>query len=143
MFKIWEKTKDVPYSYFKHLETCEALEDAGKLSATFMSLPVHSGNPFVWTDVSRMRTLNSNQANKKREKHICPLQLDIIHRLINYFSMEGEVVRDVFGGIGSVGYEALKMNRKAIIIELFTQYWCDAYKYLRDVESQKNVPTLF
>jgi DNA modification methylase len=143
MFKIWEKTKDVPYSYFKHLETCEALEDAGKLSATFMSLPVHSGNPFVWTDVSRMRTLNSNQANKKREKHICPLQLDIIHRLINYFSMEGEVVRDVFGGIGSVGYEALKMNRKAVIIELFTQYWGDAYKYLRDVESQKNVPTLF
>ena len=143
MFKIWEQTKDVPYSYFKHLQACEALDEAGNLSATFMSLPVNSNSDFVWTDVSRMRTLNGNQVSKGQEKHICPLQFDIIDRLINYFSMEGEIVRDVFGGIMSVPYRALKMGRKAIGIELNTAYFNDGVKYCRDTEMLKNVPTLF
>lgn len=143
MFKLWEETKDVPYSYFKHLEACRSLESVDKLSKTFMSLPVHSGSPFVWSDISRMRTLNGNQVSKGQEKHICPLQFDIIDRLINYFSMEGEIVRDVFGGIMSVPYRALKMKRKAIGIELNTAYFNDGVKYCRDMEALKNVPTLF
>lgn len=70
------------------------MEDIGKLPATFMAVPPISNNPDVWTDITRMNTLNSEQAKKNEVKHICPLQLDIIERLIERYSNPGETVGD-------------------------------------------------
>jgi DNA modification methylase len=120
------------------------LEDIGKLPATFMAVPPISNNPDVWTDITRMNTLNSEQAKKNEVKHICPLQLDIIERLIERYSNPGETVGDFFGGIMSVPYQAVKMGRKGWGCELNTSYWKDGIKHLRSAElKQATTLTLF
>jgi DNA modification methylase len=145
--KICRKWKDINktevYDFFEHLSICEQLDTLKKLSSTFMTLPVHSNNDFVWTDVNRMNTLNTNQANSKKEKHICPLQFDIIERLINRYSMRGEVVLDPFSGLFSTSYKALQLGRKSIGIELNPEYFADGNFYIRTLISKLRVPTLF
>ncbi len=131
------------YDFAEHLKACEDLEEAGKLSRLFMTLPTHSNNDMVWTDINRMNTLNANQVNRKKEKHICPLQLDIISRLINRFTMKGEIVDDPFGGLFSTAYKALEMGRGAISTELNPEYYDDGLFYLKSIEYKINVPTLF
>lgn len=131
------------YSYVEHLEACRDLEKSEKLSKKFMALPTHSTNPDVWTDINRMNTLNANQANRKKEKHICPLQLDIIERLIERYSNEGDLIDDPFGGLFSTAYKALQMNRKATSCELNPDYYDDGLFYLKSIEYKINVPTLF
>lgn len=140
----WKKynTQNV-YDFKEHLEACTNLENAGKLSRLFMTLPTHSANDMVWTDINRMNTLNANQANRKKEKHICPLQLDIIERLINRFTMKGEIVNDPFGGLFSTAYKALEMGRGAISTELNPDYFDDGLFYLKSIEYKINLPTLF
>lgn len=142
--KLW-KNNDLSevYNYAKHLELSEELEKLGKLSSLFMTLPTHSNNELVWTDINRMNTLNANQANKKKEKHICPLQLDIIERLINRFSSEGEEVFDPFGGLLSTSFIASKLKRKSRCHELNTQYFTDGLYHLKAQEYKLSIPTLF
>lgn len=78
----------------------------------------------VWNDVDYSRTLNYREGKQSEdEKHICPLQLDTIERIILLYSNEHETVFSPFGGIGSEGYQALKMNRKSISIELKESYF--------------------
>jgi len=78
----------------------------------------------VWMDIDQGNTLNYMKAkDEKDEKHICPLQLDTIERLILLYSNKGDVVLSPFGGIGSEGYQALKMGRKSISIELKESYF--------------------
>ena len=78
----------------------------------------------VWYDVDYSRTLQYTTARDSNdEKHICPLQLDTIERVIHLYSNEGETVGSFFGGIGSEGYQALKMNRKSVSIELKESYF--------------------
>jgi DNA modification methylase len=78
----------------------------------------------VWMDIDYSRTLQYRCARDNNdEKHICPLQLDTIERIIHLYSNEGETVLSPFGGIGSEGYQALKMNRKSISIELKESYF--------------------
>lgn len=142
--KQWEKhSKEEIYSFQEHLKVCEELDKHGKLSALFMTLPNHSNSDLVWTDINRMNTLNANQTNRKKEKHICPLQLDIIERLINRFSNKGELIDDPFGGLFSTAYKALEMQRKAISVELKPEYYDDGLFYLKAIEYKINVPTLF
>lgn len=94
--------------------------------------------------INRMNTLNTNQANKKKEKHICPLQLDIIERILHLYSNEGETVLSPFGGIGSEGYTALKMNRKSISIELKESYFTiNAKNHKSCIEEKNSILTLF
>lgn len=131
------------YSFKEHLETCEKLEEQNKLSALFMTLPTHSCNDGVWTDINRMNTLNANQVNRKKEKHICPLQLDIIERLINRFTNKGEIVADPFGGLFSTAYKALESGRKAFSTELNPEYYDDGLFYLKSIEYKISLPTLF
>lgn len=131
------------YDFKEHLSICEELEEHNRLSALFMTLPTHSANNYVWTDINRMNTLNANQVNQKKEKHICPLQLDIIERLINRFTNEGELINDPFGGLFSTAYKALEMKRRAISCELNTEYYNDGLFYLKSIEYKINVPTLF
>jgi DNA modification methylase len=66
-----------------------------------MSLPPHSNNDLVWTDINRMNTLNANQVNGKKGKTYLPFQLDIIERLINRYTKKGDIVDDPFGGLFS------------------------------------------
>ena len=131
------------YNYAKHLELSEELEKLGKLSSLFMTLPTHSNNEMVWTDINRMNTLNANQANKKKEKHICPLQLDIIERLINRYSMEGDNVFDPFGGLLSTCYISSKLKRNSRAHELNSQYFADGLYHLKALEYKLSTPTLF
>jgi DNA modification methylase len=138
-----EYNKSSIYSFAEHLKACENLEEAGKLSRLFMTLPTHSINDMVWTGINRMNTLNTNQANRKKEKHICPLQLYIIERLINRFTMKGEIVDDPFGGLFSTAYKALEMGRGCISTELNPEYYDDGLFYLKSIEYKINVPTLF
>lgn len=142
--KYWKKhNSQEVYSFEEHLNICEVLESQDKLSSLFMTLPNHSNNDLVWTDINRMNTLNTNQANRKKEKHICPLQLDIIERLINRFTMEGDLVDDPFGGLFSTAYKAIEMQRNAISTELNPLYYEDGLYYLKSIEYKVNVPTLF
>jgi DNA modification methylase len=78
----------------------------------------------VWMDIDQTNTLQWSKARDKNdEKHICPLQLDVIERIILLYSNKGETVLSPFGGIGSEGYQALKMGRKSISIELKESYF--------------------
>jgi len=78
----------------------------------------------VWMDIDYGNTLNYRAGKDQNdEKHICPLQLDTIERLILLYSNEGETVFSPFGGIGSEGFQALKMKRKSISIELKESYF--------------------
>lgn len=79
----------------------------------------------VWMDIDYGNTLQGarNGRNEKDEKHICPLQLDTIERLIHLYSNIGDTVLTPFMGIGSEVYQAIKMNRKAIGFELKESYY--------------------
>jgi DNA modification methylase/superfamily II DNA or RNA helicase len=142
--RAWKKHNEQSiYDFSEHLATCEAMDEQEKLSSTFMTLPVHSNNEMVWTDINRMNTLNAKQVNKKKEKHICPLQFDIIERLIHRYSNPGETVCDPFGGLFSTNYKAMQMGRKSIAIELKSEYFNDGLFYLNAMDYKMNVPTLF
>ena len=75
--------------------------------------------------------------------HVCPLQLDIVERIINRFSNEADLVYDPFGGIGTVPYMALKMGRRGYMCELNSDYFRDACGYLNQAEEEMLAPTLF
>jgi len=78
----------------------------------------------VWMDINPSNTLQKNSCrNEKDERHICPLQLDVIERALQLWSNEGDTIASWFGGIGSEGYQALKMGRKAILCELKKEYF--------------------
>lgn len=78
----------------------------------------------VWMDIDVTNTLQyMNARDNNDEKHICPLQLGVIERIILLYSNRGETVLSPFGGIGSEGYQALKMGRKSISIELKESYF--------------------
>jgi DNA modification methylase len=76
----------------------------------------------IWTDIRETNTLNSIKAEKD-EKHMSPLQLDVIERCIRLWSNKDELVASPFGGIGSEGYMAIKLNRKALLCELKKEYF--------------------
>ncbi|MBA4852038.1 DNA methyltransferase [Emticicia sp. BO119] len=136
---IWKELEFAEgYNYDKHVEICEKLDSIGKLPSSFMSVPPQSHHPDVWDDITRMKTLNSDQAKKNLNKHICPLQLDITERVIERYSNKGEWVLDPFGGIMSVPYVALLMDRKGLGIELNASYFDDGVKHCRNAELKKN-----
>lgn len=144
VYSAWKEfDKTHIYNFQEHLRVCNDLFQMDRLSKEFMCIPPTSSNDLVWTDINRMNTLNANQVNKKKEKHICPLQLDIIERLINRFTNKGDLVDDPFGGLFSTAYIALKNRRKAISCELKPEYYDDGLFYLKSLEYELSMPTLF
>lgn len=127
-------SRETVYDYDAHVELAKKLDEDGHLPATFMVVAPGSWTDQVWDDVNRMRTLNTNQSQQKRVMHVCPLQLDIVDRLINRYSNEGDLVLDPFGGLGTVALEAIKAKRRGYTIELNNDYFRDAVGYLRDYE---------
>lgn len=141
---LWrEKCLSGIYSHPEHVAAARSLEDVGHLPSTFMLFSAVSRNKDVWTDISRIDTLNTKQGAAGREKHVCPLQLDIIKRLVGRYTNPGEIVLDPFMGIGSVGYQAIKMGRRALGIELNVDYWRDSVGYMEIAERDADAPTLF
>jgi DNA modification methylase len=131
------------YDYETHVKLGEKLDVKGALPATFMSLAPASHHPDVWHDINRMRTLNSEQSRRKVQLHICPLQFDIVDRIITRYSNPGELVFDPFCGLGTVPLRALKLGRKGRGVELNHESWLDSVKYLQAAELDLNMPTLF
>lgn len=136
-------TLDNVYDYESHIRIGEALELRGALPASFMSLAPGSHDPYVWHDVNRMLTLNGDQTRKGLENHICPLQFDIVDRLITRFSNAGEELYDPFGGLFTVPYRALKLGRRGRAAELSASYFVDGVKYLEAAERELAMPSLF
>lgn len=131
------------YDFDEHVAIGEALASKDQLSKRFMMLAPPSAHPDVWTDINRMRTLNGEQARRNVEQHVCPLQFDIVDRLIERFSNPDEEVFDPFGGLSTVAVRALKLGRRGRTVELNPQYWHDAVKYLEAEERRVSMPSLF
>lgn len=131
------------YNYEEHVKLANELDKNGKLPASFMVVAPGSWNESVWDDINRMRTLNTQQRLKRKQMHLCPLQLDIVERLVDRYSNPGEIVLDPFGGLMTVPLVALKKDRKGIGIELNPDYFRDGLGYLQTEEAKKNEPTLF
>lgn len=138
-----EFSKEHVYDFETHVKFAEELANYGKLPRTFMAIDPVSHKDYIWDDVVRMRTLNSRQSQRNLQMHICPLQLDLVERLIDRYSNEGEVVFDPFGGIGTVPYCAIRKRRFGLATELNHDYWRDGLSYLREAESAITAPTLF
>lgn len=133
------------YDWRSHVAIGEAIDELGplQLPATFMLLEPKSWHPDVWTDVNRMVTLNTEQSRKRQAMHVCPLQFDIVDRLIERYSNPGELVFDPFGGLFTVPYRAVLMGRRGRAAELNPGYFLDGVKYLQAAERQVDMPTLF
>jgi DNA modification methylase len=131
------------YDYERHVAIGEQLQARNALPSTFMSLAPGSHHPDVWHDINRMLTLNGEQSRRAVEQHVCPLQFDIVDRLIERYSMRGEVVYDPFHGLGTVGVRAIKAGRYARGSELSAAYFADQVHYLRAAEREVAMPTLF
>lgn len=98
----------------------------------------------VWDDIDPGRTLQYMMAREEDdERHICPLQLDVIERAIRLWSNPGDVVLSPFAGIGSEIYTAVKLGRRGVGIELKRSYWEAACKFLRQLEEEDKQMDLF
>jgi DNA modification methylase len=131
------------YDFEHHIKIGEELLARNALPSTFMSLAPGSHHPDVWHDINRMRTLNGEQTNRAVEKHVCPLQFDIVDRLIERYSNKGELVYDPFCGLGTVPVRAIKAGRRGGGSELSVAYFADQVHYLRAMEREVSMPTLF
>jgi len=94
----------------------------------------------VWTTIDQGNVLNRELARDEHdERHICPLQLDIIERALVMWSNPGDLVYSPFTGIGSEGYQALRMDRRFIGSELKESYFKQACRFLRTAKAQLNL----
>jgi hypothetical protein len=99
----------------------------------------------VWMDIDYGNTLQGyrDARDERDEKHICPLQLDTIERLIHLYSNKGDTVLTPFMGIGSEAYQAIKMGRKAVGFELKESYFNTAQKNIKHCVESLNQISLF
>lgn len=136
-------SRDHVYSYEEHVALAKKLDADGKLPATFMVVAPGSWSWEVWDDINRMRTLNTTQSRRRAQLHVCPLQLDIVERVINRYSNEGDLVYDPFGGLMTVPMTAVRMKRRGYGCELNPDYFRDGVGYLQAAEEEIEAPTLF
>jgi hypothetical protein len=140
-FKKYTQTEIWNFDYVVQL--AETLELHGKLPSGFMLLQPQSWSDEVWTDITRMRTLNGNQWSKGKEMHLCPMQFDIADRVIEQLSNPGDIVLDPFGGLFTTPYRAIPKGRFGVAIELNPSYFLDGAAYCRAAEQQVEMPSLF
>lgn len=131
------------YDYEAHVGRLEEKESNGNLPARFFYEPPVSTTDWVWDDITFMRSLNSNQSQKRQENHMCPLPFDIVERVIRLYSNEGDLVLDPFAGLFTVIYKAIAMGRRGYGTEIHPPYFGDGVRYCQDIEQQVMVPTLF
>lgn len=98
----------------------------------------------IWSDINMSRTLQYRAARgEKDERHICPLQLDVIERCIQLWTNPDDIVLTPFAGIGSEVYSAVKLGRKGVGIELKDSYFNEAIKNCRLAEQEARKRSLF
>ena len=98
----------------------------------------------VWLDIRETNTLNERVARDEAdERHICPLQLDFIERVVRLWSNRDETVFSPFAGIGSEIHTAVRLGRRGLGIELKPSYWRTAVANLRDLDERMALPALF
>ena len=137
-------SRESVYNYEEHVKLAKELDKDGRLPATFMVVAPGSWNQIeVWDDINRMRTLNTTQSRRRAKMHVCPLQLDIVERIINRYSNPGDVVYDPFGGLMTVPMTAVKMHRFGKGCELNHDYFRDGVGYLQAAENEMDELTLF
>lgn len=96
----------------------------------------------VWWNINQSNTLNKMFSDEESERHIAPLQLDVIERCVKLYSNEGDTVFTPFLGIGSEVYQSVKMGRKAIGIELKKEYFNQAVLNMKALDAEKNQLTI-
>lgn len=131
------------YDHEFHVKIGEELDTMSALPSTFMSLAPGSFDPTTWHDVNRMLTLNGAQSQKNLAQHVCPLQFDIVDRLIERYSNPDDLVYDPFCGLGTVPYRAILKGRRGQGSELNTAYFFDSLQYLKAAEREFSMPSLF
>lgn len=118
-------------------------ENAEPVTNTNESFPVEQWQEYaspVWMTINQSNTLQASSArDNEDEKHICPLQLDVIERCIKLWTNPNDIVFTPFGGIGSEVYQALKMGRRGVGIELKPTYYKQAVKNCINAESNKQI----
>lgn len=98
----------------------------------------------VWYGIKETNTLNVRVAREEEdERHICPLQLDLIERAVRLWSNRSELVLSPFAGIGSEGYVAVQHGRRFVGVELKPSYWRTATTNLATAQSRAAAPSLF
>ena len=126
IFRKWgDESKEIPIKHYKNEKQME--EDNGEpLQLVYLETWQRYASP-VWFDIKRTDVLSGKMArDEKDEKHICPLQLEVIKRAVELWTNPGEVVFTPFMGIGSEVYQSLKLHRKAIGVELKESYFNQA-----------------
>ena len=145
LFRKWDDKKadlEIPVKHYRDEKECKeqngdprnilSLEDWQKYASP------------VWFDIRRIDVLNGRIARENTdEKHICPLQLEVIRRAIKLWTNPNEIVFSPFMGIGSEGYVSLEQGCRFIGSELKTSYYQQAEKNLKMVYDEQNAPTLF
>lgn len=96
----------------------------------------------VWWNINQSNTLNRIFSDEESERHICPLQLDVIERIVKLYSNEGDKVFTPFMGIGSEVYQAVKMDRFGIGIELKPEYFNQAVSNMQALDNDRNQLTI-
>ena len=98
----------------------------------------------VWWDINQSDTLNVRMARDERdERHICPLQLPVIERLVELYTNKGDIVFTPFMGIGSEIYQSVKMGRRGVGIELKEIYFDCAVKNMEMLEAENSQSSIF
>lgn len=143
MRRFREHSKSHVYDYDRHVELSKELEDRDAISKEFMTVPPASIHPDVWDNVNRMKTLNTTQSQRRKQLHVCPLQLDIVERIIIRYTNKGDVVFDPFGGLATVPMMAVRLGRYGCGCELNPGYFADGVAYLQAEEENMEQPSLF
>ena len=115
-------------------------ENIEPIEHTHESFPVNVWQRYaspVWMDIRQSNTLQRKSArDEKDEKHICPLQLDVIERGIDLWTNPDDIVLDPFAGIGSTPWQAVSMGRRAIGIELKDTYFAQMENNMHEIETE-------
>ena len=120
---------------FEYIEGRKPGDNAEPISHTHESFPVQKWQKYaspVWMDINPSDTLQYRSAREHDdERHICPLQLDVIRRGVRLWTNPGDVVLSPFMGIGSEGFVSLELGRKFVGVELKKSYFDQAVKNLQ------------
>ena len=118
-------------------------ENAHPVEWTRQTFPVERWQEWaspVWTTIDQTNVLNGRQAREHAdERHVCPLQLDVIQRAISLWSNEGDTILSPFMGIGSEGHVALRLRRRFVGVELKESYYRQAVNELQSLDRQSSL----
>jgi len=146
IFQLWrEESESNIYNHARHVQLAEILKFHDRLPSKFSLIPAHAlkDDPYLWTRIARMRTLNMIQKQKGMSQHLCPMQWDTLDRCIDLFSNIGEIVFDPCAGIGSTMLRAVEMGRYGLGCELCPKYYDDGLYHLQAHDEKHQQSSIF